>query len=375
MSLLDLFFDQTSLSEEGASAEYSVDNEPLRQTPAPRKLSSLLQNLGPDPSKNLLALLDFGPAFLGYRSLTYSNHSGDEIKQEPEQLQIQLKEHGKLLTLQGAPQETDPENLSIYTALLAQQERRLNDFKRMNSLEEYTKTLFEACPDGIVVTDDYGIIINANRAMTAITRKPKESLINSRVNQLADGKGRAQAFKALRRLKEHHRARFDCRIRVGAKRTIPVSISFRDFNFQGKPLILATVRDLSDLEDEVTRCTNYEESLSRSINNASDGFIRYDQFGRITEANPYVEELTGHSPIRLVGRPIDDLLDVSALRSFRRGIAQLQETGYASFSCAIAHADGSTKTVQTTLMQLELEGERYCRMMLQDRSNLCTDLS
>ncbi|WP_411845994.1 PAS domain S-box protein [Roseibacillus persicicus] len=364
-------FGQNTTTEEESSSESPLDFS-TQSTAPPASLSSLLGQMGADPARNLARILDFGPKYLGCERLSYSKFSPDQ-PEEPlneNSLAIQLKDAGKLLLLHNFSDQPNDENLSIFTSLLAQQECRLRDYLRMTSLEAYTQKLFEACPDGIVVTDDHGFILNANRAMIALTRKPLETLIGLRVSQLADSSGRAEAFKALRRLKSNSRSRFDCRVSVGAGRTVPASISFTDFQFQGKTLILATVRDLSDLEDEVTLCTTYEQSLSRSIDNATDGFIRYDQFGRITEANPYTEKLSGHSPLRLIGRPVDDLLTVSSLRKFRKAVAKLQETGYATFSAEVAHTDGSARPVNAVLMQLELEGERFCRLFLQDREKL-----
>lgn len=371
MVYLETQFGQTTLSDEEASLDYTAEYSP-QGNEVPVSLGTLLRQQGSDPSVNIVRILDFGPQYLGCKRVSYTKSTKQE-QQEPcgsDSLAFPLENGAKLLTLHNLAAQPCIEKLAVFTSLLAQQECRLRDFLRMTSLEAYTKKLFEACPDGIVVTDDYGVIINANRAMVALTRKPLESLLGLRVNQLADASGRAEAFKALRRLKKHHRARFDCRLKVGAGRTVPASISFTDFEFQKKPLILATVRDLSDLEDEVTRCTTYEQSLSRSIKNASDGFVRYDQFGRITEANPFTEELTGISPDRLVGRPVEDLLSVSSLRMFRRAVGQLQETGYASFAAEVVHQDGSVHPVHATLMQLEVEGERFCRVFLQERRKL-----
>ena len=366
MLLLDSLFDPAYLTEDDDSTGYDSESIQSGETSSSTTLATLLLELGSDPSKNLISILDFGPQFLNCRRLSYG--PADEQTALPshlEALRVPVENHRKLLTLFDLEKHPDNENLTIFTALIAQQERRLQDITRIKGLEEYTHQLFEACPDGIVITDDYGFILTVNRAMTAITRKSKDELNGLRVSQLSNAEGRAHAFKAIRRLRKHSRARFDCRIKVGNNRTIPVSISFRDFNFQGKPLILSTVRDLSDLEDEVTRCTSYEQSLSRSIDNATDGFIRYDQFGRITKTNPYIEKLTGVYSTRLIGRSIDDLLAPSCLRHFRKAIAQVTETGYCSFSCAIYHADGTEIPVHATLMQFELEGENYFRLMLQ----------
>ena len=275
----------------------------------------------------------------------------------------------KTLSLYGQKDKLSSENIKIFTALLIQQERRLLDTTRLKSLKDYTKTLFEACPDGIVVIDTSGAVINTNRAMVAMTRKPMESLIGLKIAKLTSKEGRSNAFLALRKMQSHARSHFDCRLNVGAGRTIPVSICFSQFHFQEQVLILATVRDLSYLEEESKKASSYEESLVRSIENATDGYVRYDQFGRITRVNPHIERLTGCFAARLIGRPVDDLLTDSSLRSFRKAVSELNVNGYSSFSGFIRASDGSEIPARATLMQFEQEGERCSRLMLQDLRN------
>lgn len=332
-------------------------------------LSSVLLELGEDPSINIITILEFGAQFLNCAHLNYienGNEPDPELElEDSEAIQVPISGTTRTLKLYRPFDELNSDNLRIFTSLLIQQERRLRDILRMQSLKDYTKKLFEACPDGIVVSDESGAIINTNRAMVSMTRRPAESLIGLRVSNLTSREGRSLAFQAFRKLKQQSRTRFDCRMNVGAGRTIPVSICFSDFRFQEQSLILATVRDLSYLEEEVKKCTTYEQSMAQSIKNATDGFVRYDQFGRITEVNPHVEKLTGVYSTRLIGRPIDDLLTDESLRAFRQAVTRLNESGYASFNCAVNHADGAEIPARGTLMQFEVEGERYCRLMLQ----------
>ena len=332
-------------------------------------LSSLLLSMGNDPSINLVSILEFGPKFLNCDRVNYLEHSQESVLPTNEEKTVVLPLAGcdKCLVLFGVEGEPHSENLKIFIALLTQQEKRLRDQLKMKSFKQYSKILFENCPDGIVVTDGSGYIINTNRAMVAMARKPMNALIGLRVNQLATDDGRKTAFQALRKLRQQPKSRFDCRMKVGAGRTIPISICFSDFVFQDQNLIIATVRDLSYLEEKAKKSVSYEESLANSIENATDGFVRYDQFGRICEVNPHIEKLTGVFSGRLVGRPIDDLLSNDSLRSFRAAVSRLNQTGYASFHCKVRHSSGVEISSYGTLMQFEHEGERYCRLMLQER--------
>ncbi len=338
-----------------------------KQVSTTSDLEDLIIGMGKDPSLNLIAILDFCPGFLGCEHVNYvDNSSSSSSKPIGQQVKnIPVPPFNKTLTLYGLNKECETKKLQIILSLLCEQERRMRDLQKTKSLKEYSRSLFEFCPDGIVVTDAGGYIVNTNRAMVSMTRKPKNSLIGLRVSQLTTREGRSTAFTALRQLKTSSNSHFECRMKVGANRTIPISINFTDFQLYEQPLIIAIVRDLSYLEEEMIRCTTYEDSLARSIANATDGFIRYDQFGRISEVNPYIEKMTGLLGGHLMGRPVDDLLTDESLRNFRQAVTQLNKTGYASFDCSVRNSNGKTTPARGTLMQLEVDGERYCRLLLQ----------
>lgn len=370
--------DKTDLASESSPSNRPSIGSSLEKKgnthPENEKLSSLILELGKDPTTNLITILDFGPHYLNCKQLNYTEEPSFEITNGASRV-IAVQGGGKHLILHGLQQNSDPERLQVFCALLTQQEKRLNENLKLKSLRSYSKTLFEGCPDGIVLIDGNGYIVNTNRAMVTITRKPLNTLIGLQVGRLITGENRAIAFRALRKLGEQTKAAFNCRINIGANRTIPVSISFNNLVIHEQNLILATVRDISYLEEEIRKCSTYEESLARSLDNASDGFVRYDEFGRILEVNPHIEALTGVFGSRLVGRPVDDILTDKSLKEFRRAISRLNRDGYASFPCEIKSSNGTTLSALGTLIQLELEGVRSCRLMLQETKKFADSLS
>lgn len=363
-----MLFDSDKSKAQGSSVDRVPSPSRLLDSPSEVTLEYLVCGLGPSASQNISKLLELGTAFLGCESLQIVDHD-DLLFSHHDSGSELLEPLGKSLhqlLIKAPAQPLDPGRLASFKNLLIQQYSRIQDVDRMWSMKKYSKALFESSPDGILVTDESGYILDVNKAMVMLTRMAREDLLGIRASKLTNAHGRTQVMKAIRYLKTNNRARFDCKIRFGSGQGVPTSISIRDFVFQGQGLLLATIRDLSYLEEEMSHCKNYEKSLSRSIANATDGFIRYDQFGRITEANPYTETLIGLSVERLKGKPVDDLLANSSLRAFRQAVAKIHDCGYASFRCHLNHSDGSEIPAQASLMQLEINGEPYCRLVLQD---------
>ena len=234
--------------------------------PAP-DLSSMILSLGKNPSRNIVSLLESGAQFLNCSHLNYvetTDKSEEELRDE-KATKIPVKGITRELWLYGLCSEPDLEKISIFTALLSQQEQLLREVNRLRNLKDYSKKLFECCPDGIVVCDAGGTIINTNRAMVSMTHRPTESLIGLKASQLATREGRSLAFQAARKLKKQSICRFNCRLKIRPGLTIPVSVRFSDFTFQGQYLLLASVRDLSNSEEETQKCNTYEQSLKRSF--------------------------------------------------------------------------------------------------------------
>ncbi len=88
---------------------------------------------------------------------------------------------------------------------------------------------------------------------------------------------------------------------------IPVEISNHLFEMEGKPVILATVRDITGRKrsDELLRRS--EEKYRKIFENIQDIFYQSDINGRIVEISPSIERYSGYKPEELVGMQIEDV--------------------------------------------------------------------
>jgi PAS domain S-box-containing protein len=88
---------------------------------------------------------------------------------------------------------------------------------------------------------------------------------------------------------------------------IPVEISNHLFELEGKQVILATVRDITERKRADELLKKSEEKYRKIFENIQDVFYQSDLTGRIIEISPSIERYSGYKPDELIGMKIEDV--------------------------------------------------------------------
>ncbi len=88
---------------------------------------------------------------------------------------------------------------------------------------------------------------------------------------------------------------------------IPVEISNHLFTLEGKSVILATVRDITDRKKTEDLLKRSEEKYRKIFENVQDIFYQADIEGRIVEISPSIERYSGYKPEELIGMKVEDV--------------------------------------------------------------------
>ncbi len=88
---------------------------------------------------------------------------------------------------------------------------------------------------------------------------------------------------------------------------IPVEISNHLFTLDNKPVILATVRDITDRKRAEYELRKSEEKFRKIFENVQDIFYQADIEGRIVEISPSIERYSGYKPEELIGKKVEDV--------------------------------------------------------------------
>lgn len=310
-------------------------------------------------------ILEAAPLLLNCESITYEDTLTGTNPNAPA-IPVTVDGTNKRLICHGATTPPPAEQASLLASLLAQQEHRLHDRSRLSSIREYSDSIFNSCPDGLIILDSQGCVVDMNRTLVRMCGVPRDRMLGTRGYHLLSTNSYRAAILALRETRSKGKSRFAGELRLPSGRNIPINVNSTLVTLGQDELILSVIRDLRHLDEKAEQSIRMEHSLARSIINASDAFLLADERGDITHINPALSNLLGCPGERFIGQPFDTILDRNSLSDYRRAFQRVWDTGYANLNTSFLHSDNTLIPTRILLVQLEFNGNPAIRIILQD---------
>ena len=190
------------------------------------------------------------------------------------------------------------------------EKRQAEDTAR--KIEERYRILFGNINDAVFVHEftDKGLpgrFLEVNDIACHRLGYTREELLNMTPEDIDAPEGYALVPSMMKQLiKEKHKVWEGIHVSKKGFR-IPVEISNHLFEMDGKPVILATVRDITDRKRSEEMLIQSEEKYRKIFENIQDIFYQSDLEGRITEISPSIERYSGYKPEELIGMKIEDV--------------------------------------------------------------------
>ncbi|MGE3261258.1 MAG: PAS domain S-box protein [Bacteriovoracia bacterium] len=224
--------------------------------------------------------------------------------------------------------------------------------------EQAFRVFLDAAPDAIVVVDDGGHIVMANKLAEVMFAYSKEDLLGQRVEMLLPEKSRTVHIS--------HRTGYfrDPKVRpMGEGRELsgrrrdgtefPIEISLSPLHTEQGILAISIIRDIAQRKQ-------LEAKFRGLLESAPDGIVVVNTSGHIVIVNSQVEKLFGYARDELVGQPIEILVP----SQFKDGHIKLRD-GYirhpktrpmgAGRALTGRKKDGTEFPVEISLSPLETE--------------------
>ena len=177
----------------------------------------------------------------------------------------------------------------------------------IDALEKYS-TIFECSNDAILLQDG-DCILDCNTAALRIFRcREKELLMNKHYTDFSAQKqpdGQDSETKALKHIKRAlkrgmERFQWVCRRMDGS--VFPTDVILSPLNMEGKTIIAAVVRDISDQKQTEEALKKSEEKYRQLVENINDAIFSLDADGTITYVSPAIRKILKYSPDDMVGK-------------------------------------------------------------------------
>ncbi len=165
--------------------------------------------------------------------------------------------------------------------------------------EGWAQALFEGIDDAVFVHDLQGRILEANPAACQRLGYTREEMLRLHTSDI-DAPEFAEGFA--QRLQQQLAAgavRCEGRHRTKDGRIIPVDINTSAIFIDGKPAVLAVMRDITDRKRAEEALRKQTETLGSILANMPDAVLVADEQRRLVNCNPAAERLLGLSPTDL----------------------------------------------------------------------------
>lgn len=178
--------------------------------------------------------------------------------------------------------------------------------------EERYKILFGNINDAVFVhefteQDIPGKFMEVNDMACERLGYSREELLTMSPKDLDAPESYALVPSMMKKLKlEKHIVWEGIHLTKGGKR-IPVEISNHLFEMDGKPVILATVRDITERQKSEELLRKSEEKYRKIFENVQDIFYQADINGKIVEISASIERYSGYKPEELIGMNISEV--------------------------------------------------------------------
>ncbi len=203
----------------------------------------------------------------------------------------------------------------------------------------FSATLISALPDGLVASDNRGVIV-INDAMCELTGYPRRELMGRLFPHGFWPEDSLLEVQRLRdRVTETGAGQMELTLRTKSDERIPVLVSASRVEGRHGPIEISLVSDNRERAEATRRLTESEAKLRSLANAATDMVVALSRAERIEWASPSAELVLGYTPEELVGRRFGDLFECG-------GLGRLDAEGRVYRS---RHKDGHVIWAETTV--------------------------
>ncbi|MFC4184193.1 PAS domain-containing sensor histidine kinase [Saccharococcus thermophilus] len=248
----------------------------------------------------------------------------------------------------------------FYMAIMRDVTERKNMEIKLQKSEERFRAIFEQAHEAILIWDDYGYILNANRAASRTFELPLNLLVRKNLLDFLDyDDEKVKRIFAEFRKKGEIRDELTFHMPNGEDKQL--EFTMKKGAIDGYHLtIFRNVAERRKIERELRES---EQKFRSIFDHAMNGILLWGQGYRILDVNPIACEIFQAGKEQLLHRPITEFIPEKARKHFQRLIQQSERVGEAYAEVDFSN-DGKQKIIEFALKKEIIPGVGM--MMLRD---------
>ncbi len=239
-----------------------------------------------------------------------------------------------------------PEHGKVYVSLQTDiTERKLMDEALRDSEKRY-HTLFEQSPDGIVIVDTEGKVIEFNETAHQQLGYSREEFSKFRVSDIDPVESSEEIRARIGKIREEGKAEFVVKHRTKDGEVRDVNVISRAIVLAGKPVMHAIWHDITERKRAEIKIMQSEKLIRNILDTVDEGFIAVDKDFCILLANKAYCSQVGLTSDEVIGKHCHEISHKSLRPCFEEGE-----------DCAVRHAFETGEPYNTTHKHPDAKGD------------------
>jgi PAS domain S-box-containing protein len=205
--------------------------------------------------------------------------------------------------------------------------------QKLEASQRRYRTLFESSEDEILIHDLEGRVLDANQKAIERFGWSREEFLNLRVENLYPKEELSNSRKALQRVVDTGRHRFETQFVSRIQQVFPAEVSASLFELSGQKVVQGIIREISErkqyektLAEVAESAAERERQLGAILGTVGEGIVTIDSSGKIVLINPEIERIFGYSIEEIQGESLTILMPPEFRDAHKKGLQRFLKT-------------------------------------------------
>ena len=236
----------------------------------------------------------------------------------------------------------------------------------INEAEIKYHTLFEQSPDGILIIDADGRILDFNEAAYRQLGFSREEFADLKISDINPSESPEAMQARIKRLLNGEKAEFEVKHRTKEGEIRDVHVITQQIVLSGRIVFHAIWRDITERKQAEQAIRQSEEKFRTLFESATDALFILDPEGYFIDVNRTAYERLGYTKEELLSRHISQLDPPEFAAKVSERIKHLMKHGHAVFESAHLKKDGTVMPVEINARIIDYEGRKAVFSIIRD---------
>jgi two-component system cell cycle sensor histidine kinase/response regulator CckA len=223
--------------------------------------------------------------------------------------------------------------------------------RELRESESQYRGVFAVTPDGVIVHDADGVILDANEAMAQRLEIPGKALLGRHIAEFITQENAANIGDNVQITLSGQSHVFETAYISASGKTIPAEVHERRIQWRNGQAVLSISRDMTRHKQAQEKLRESEEKYRTILENIEDGYYEVDLAGNFTFLNDSMCRILGYSSEEMIGMNNRHFTDKEHAKKLFKTFNEVYRTGQPTkeFDWQIVRKDGTKRYIEVSV--------------------------